>query len=117
MYGKIVEVQGPVVDVKFEDKLPAINDALTVKIDATSNASVEIDLTLEVALHIGNKIVRCIAMDSTDGLVRGMDVFATGKPISVPVGEKTLGRMFNVLGDAIDGKGSVKSKKYRPQKS
>ena len=81
MYGKIVEVQGPVVDVKFDDKLPAIN----------------------VALHIGNKVVRCIAMDSTDGLVRGMPVFATGNPISVPVGPKTLGRIFNVLGNTIDG--------------
>ena len=106
MDGKIVEVKGPVVDVKFEDgNLPKINDALTVNVSANDNNGVEIKLTLEVALHVGNKVVRCIAMDSTDGLVRGMPVVNTGNPISVPVGEKTLGRMFNVLGDPIDGEG------------
>lgn len=106
MDGKIVEVKGPVVDVKFEDgNLPKINDALKVNVSANDNNGVEIKLTLEVALHVGNKVVRCIAMDSTDGLVRGMPVVNTGNPISVPVGEKTLGRMFNVLGDPIDGEG------------
>lgn len=106
MDGKIVEVKGPVVDVKFEDgDLPKINDALKVNVSANDNNGVEIKLTLEVALHVGNKVVRCIAMDSTDGLVRGMPVVNTGNPISVPVGEKTLGRMFNVLGDPIDGEG------------
>lgn len=106
MDGKIVEVKGPVVDVKFEDgNLPKINDALKVNVSANDNNDVEIKLTLEVALHVGNKVVRCIAMDSTDGLVRGMPVVNTGNPISVPVGEKTLGRMFNVLGDPIDGEG------------
>ena len=106
MDGKIVEVKGPVVDVKFEDgNLPKINDALKVNVSANDNTGVEIKLTLEVALHVGNKVVRCIAMDSTDGLVRGMPVVNTGNPISVPVGEKTLGRMFNVLGDPIDGEG------------
>lgn len=106
MDGKIVEVKGPVVDVKFEDgNLPKINDALKVNIDPKDNNGVGIKLTLEVALHVGNKVVRCIAMDSTDGLVRGMPVENTGNPISVPVGEKTLGRMFNVLGDPIDGEG------------
>lgn len=106
MDGKIVEVKGPVVDVKFEDgNLPKINDALKVNVSANYNNGVEIKLTLEVALHVGNKVVRCIAMDSTDGLVRGMPVVNTGNPISVPVGEKTLGRMFNVLGDPIDGEG------------
>lgn len=106
MDGKIVEVKGPVVDVKFEDgNLPKINDALKVNVNANDNNGVEIKLTLEVALHVGNKVVRCIAMDSTDGLVRGMPVVNTGNPISVPVGEKTLGRMFNVLGDPIDGEG------------
>lgn len=106
MDGKIVEVKGPVVDVKFEDgNLPKINDALKVNVGANDNNGVEIKLTLEVALHVGNKVVRCIAMDSTDGLVRGMPVVNTGNPISVPVGEKTLGRMFNVLGDPIDGEG------------
>ena len=106
MDGKIVEVKGPVVDVKFEDgNLPKINDALKVNVSANDNNGVEIKLTLEVALHVGNKVVRCIAMDSTDGLVRGMPVVNTGNPISVPVGEKTLSRMFNVLGDPIDGEG------------
>lgn len=106
MDGKIVDVKGPVVDVKFEDgNLPKINDALKVNVSANDNNGVEIKLTLEVALHVGNKVVRCIAMDSTDGLVRGMPVVNTGNPISVPVGEKTLGRMFNVLGDPIDGEG------------
>lgn len=106
MDGKIVEVKGPVVDVKFEDgNLPKINDALKVNVSANDNNGVEIKLTLEVALHVGNKVVRCVAMDSTDGLVRGMPVVNTGNPISVPVGEKTLGRMFNVLGDPIDGEG------------
>lgn len=104
MDGKIVEVKGPVVDVKFEDgDLPRINDALKVNVAASDNNGVEVKLTLEVALHVGNKVVRCIAMDSTDGLVRGMKVVNTNKPISVPVGPKTLGRMFNVLGEPIDG--------------
>ncbi len=107
MNGKIVEVQGPVVDVLFEDVLPRINDALKVSIDSKDNNGVSINLTLEVALHVGKKVVRCIAMDSTDGLVRGMEVIATGAPISVPVGNKTLGRIFNVLGDAIDNKGEI----------
>ena len=103
MDGKIVSVKGPVVDVKFEENaLPKINDALICKIDAKDNNGVAINLVLEVELHVGNGIVRCISMDSTDGLVRGMKVVSTGNPISVPVGEATLGRMFNVLGDPID---------------
>lgn len=115
MDGKIVEVKGPVVDVKFEDgNLPKINDALKVNVSANDNNGVEIKLTLEVALHVGNKVVRCIAMDSTDGLVRGMPVVNTGNPISVPVGEKTLGRMFNVLGDPIDGEGMDADVKRMP---
>ena len=115
MFGKVIEVKGPVVDVKFNDgKLPNINDALTINILPNDNNGVKIDLTLEVALHIGNNVVRCIAMDSTDGLVRGMDVKATNSPISVPVGEATLGRIFNVLGNAIDGKGEVNAEKKMP---
>ena len=100
--GKIIAVRGPVVDVKFDEVLPNINNALEVKVSGENNHSIDIDLVLEVALHIGEGIVRCIAMDSTDGLVRGMDVIDTGAPISVPVGEATLGRMFNVLGQPID---------------
>ncbi len=105
MFGKVVEVKGPVVDVLFEDgNLPNINDALKINVPKEENHNVEIKLTLEVALHVGNKVVRCIAMDSTDGLVRGMKVLNTNKPIMVPVGKKTLGRLFNVLGEPIDNK-------------
>jgi F-type H+-transporting ATPase subunit beta len=110
MIGKIVEVKGPVVDVLFEDgSLPSINNALKVNVAKEENHGIAIKLTLEVALHLGNGVVRCIAMDSTDGLVRGMSVLDTGAPISVPVGEKTLGRIFNVLGEPIDGKESLDS--------
>ena len=101
--GKIVAVRGPVVDVLFPETLPNINNALEIKIAAENNNGIAIDLVLEVALHVGEGIVRCIAMDSTDGLVRGMEVLDTLAPISVPVGEPTLGRMFNVLGNPIDG--------------
>ena len=95
--GKITQVIGAVLDVKFEqDCLPDINEAL--KIPTRSGGT----LVVEGAQHLGDDIVRCVAMGSTDGLVRGMDVIATGAPISVPVGEKTLGRMFNVLGEPMD---------------
>ncbi len=115
MFGKVVEVKGPVVDVLFDNKnLPAINEALTINVSKEENNGIAIKLTLEVALHIGNGKVRCIAMDSTDGLVRGMKVEALGHPISVPVGRGTLGRVFNVLGEAIDEKGEVKDVIYKP---
>ena len=104
--GTIVAVTGPVVDVKFPNRIPHINNALTIK---SNKNNINIDLVLEVALHIGDNVVRCIAMDSTDGLVRGMEVIDTEAPISVPVGEATLGRMFNVLGRVIDGKDEVES--------
>ena len=94
--GIVAQVMGPVVDVRFEDEnLPAINNALTLPVDNRT-------LTVEVAQHIGDNTVRCIAMASTDGLQRGTVVTDTGAPISVPVGPKTLGRIFNVLGDAVD---------------
>ena len=94
--GTVAQVMGPVVDVRFEDEnLPAINNALTLPIG-------ERTLTVEVAQHIGDNTVRCIAMASTDGLQRGTVVTDTGRPISVPVGDQTLGRIFNVLGDAVD---------------
>ncbi|WP_028234231.1 F0F1 ATP synthase subunit beta [Pseudobutyrivibrio sp. MD2005] len=95
--GKITQIIGAVLDVKFgEDSLPEINDALEITRENGER------LVVEVAQHLGDDTVRCIAMGPTDGLVRGMDVVATGAPISVPVGEATLGRIFNVLGDAID---------------
>ena len=84
--GIIVQVMGPVVDVQFEaGHLPAINNAIKISIDAKDNSGVEIDLVLEVAMHNGDNTVRCIAMDSTDGLKRGMEALDTGSPISVPV--------------------------------
>ena len=110
--GKIVQVTGPVVDVNFPNEIPAINNALTIKYDKSMEYGVDINLVLEVALHIGANTVRCIAMDSTDGLVRGMDVIDTGAAISVPVGEVTLGRMFNVLGEPIDNKPIIESAKH-----
>ena len=95
--GKITQIIGAVLDVKFtQGNLPEINDA--VKIVRKNGET----LVVEVAQHLGDDTVRCIAMGATDGLVRGMDAVATGAPISVPVGEKTLGRIFNVLGEAID---------------
>ncbi|MCF7924378.1 MAG: F0F1 ATP synthase subunit beta [Candidatus Izimaplasma sp.] len=102
--GKVVQVMGPVVDVMFTEEMPSINNALTIKVPEKENHGIAIDLTLEVSLFLGDKIIRTIAMDSTDGLVRGMEVKDTGKPISVPVGKITLGRMFNVLGETIDGR-------------
>ncbi|WP_085994049.1 F0F1 ATP synthase subunit beta [Oceanobacillus senegalensis] len=106
--GHVTQVMGPVVDVKFDDgQLPEIYDALTVNIgvdDNTKNTDSNSDtvLTLEVALQLGDNVVRTIAMSSTDGLKRGAEVTSKGQPISVPVGEATLGRVFNVLGDKID---------------
>ncbi len=106
--GKIVQVMGPVIDVLFSDDLPEINHALTCNVEAKDNNGVPIKLTLEVSLHLGNNVVRTIAMDSSDGVVRGMEVIDTGAPISVPVGNATLGRIFNVLGELIDGKEDLK---------
>ena len=112
--GKILQVLGPVVDVYFENELPKIYNALTINLTAEENNGLEIKLTLEVELHLGDKTVRCIAMDSTDGLRRGMKVVDTGNPILVPVGEKTLGRMFNVLGETIDHKGQITDSDKNP---
>ncbi len=106
--GHIVQVQGPVVDLGFAaGELPAINNAVTIQ-----DAARSIDLTVEVAQHMGNDVVRCIAMSSTDGLVRGMTVTDTGSPIKVPVGRETLGRVFNLLGKPIDEKGPVPAKEF-----
>ena len=99
--GHVVQVMGPVVDVRFEEgELPELMNALTI--DHKEEGQQAIELTLEVALHRGDNIVRTIAMSSTDGLQRGMEVVNTGNPISVPVGNITLGRVFNVLGEHID---------------
>ncbi|HBW73927.1 MAG: ATP synthase subunit beta [Candidatus Magasanikbacteria bacterium GW2011_GWA2_45_39] len=103
--GTISQIIGVVVDVTFEEKLPEIFSALTIK--TTTSQTV----VLEVQQHIGSNTVRTIAMGSTDGLARGQEVLDTGKPISVPVGPGTLGRMFNVVGETIDNKGEVKTEK------
>ena len=98
--GKIAQVVGPVVDVAFAagEKLPEINNALIVYKDSDKSQKI----VLEVALELGDGLVRTIAMESTDGLTRGLEVFDTGRAISVPVGKETLGRVFNVLGETID---------------
>ena len=107
--GKITQIIGAVLDIKFaEGELPEINDAIQI---TRKNGE---KLTVEVSQHMGDDTVRCIAMGPTDGLVRGMDAVATGNPIMVPVGEKTLGRMFNVLGEPIDNKPAPEVEKHYP---
>ena len=108
-FGKVSQVMGAVVDVTFEDgQLPQIMNALEINREDSSK------LVLEVALHLGESVVRTIAMDTTDGLVRGTKVMDTGTPISVPVGPETLGRLFDVLGNTIDQKGDVTTDKRAP---
>ncbi|EKE16110.1 MAG: hypothetical protein ACD_11C00030G0018 [uncultured bacterium] len=106
--GKVIQVIGPVVDVEFSEKLPRIYDSLEIKLENDKR------LVLEVHQHTGTGKVRAVAMGSTDGLRRGMEVVDTGAPISVPVGQETLGRMFNLLGEAIDGKENVVAKQTLP---
>lgn len=107
--GKISQIIGPVVDVEFnEGELPAIYNAIKI------NREDESQLVLEAQQHLGENIVRCVAMDSTDGLVRGMDAFDTEGPITVPVGPEVLGRLINVIGDPIDEMGDVKTSKRYP---
>ncbi len=114
--GRVVQVIGPVVDAEFsKGELPEIYHALRVEApEDQKTGRPEIRLTLEVAQHLGENRVRTVAMSSTDGLVRGMEVVDTGSPISMPVGRETLGRLLNVLGEPIDGKGPVKAKKTLP---
>ncbi len=111
--GKVTQVIGPVVDVEFEEgKLPAIKTALTLSNQAISKEAD--NLVIEVAQHLGDNVVRCIAMDVTDGLVRGMEVRDTGAPIQMPVGEESLGRVLNVVGRPVDGLGPINAKTYYP---
>jgi len=106
--GRIIQIIGPVIDIRFKsDELPKIYNA--VRIDNNGE-----QITAEVMHHLGNDTVRCVAMSSTDGLVRGMPAFDTGSPIKVPVGKEVLGRVFNVLGQPIDRLGDVKAKEYLP---
>jgi F-type H+-transporting ATPase subunit beta len=104
--GKITQVIGAVVDVQFQDHLPAILNALE-----TTNGGKR--LVLEVAQHLGESTVRTVAMDASEGLVRGQDVTDTGQPIAVPVGDETLGRIINVIGEPVDEAGPVKTKEKR----
>ena len=106
--GRIVQVIGPVLDIKFEEgSLPNLLNAIVIDNHGKK-------LVAETAQHIGDDIIRCIAMASTDGLVRGMEAIDTGNPISVPVGEETLGRLFNVLGKTIDNGEKIEAKKVMP---
>src|ERR1017187_9256594 len=110
--GHIVQVIGSTFDVEYsEGHLPEIYNA--VKIDSDYKG-IKINLTGEVQQHLGGNRVRCVALGSTDGLVRGMKVIDTGAPVSVPVGKETLGRVFNLLGEPIDGRGPVNAKERRP---
>src|SRR5882724_8028804 len=110
--GKVIQVIGSTFDVEFaEGHLPEIYNA--VRIDGTAKG-VEIHLTGEVQQHLGGNRVRCVALGSTDGLYRGMEAVDTGAPVSVPVGKETLGRVFNLLGEPIDGRGPVGTSERRP---
>ncbi|MBQ6322302.1 MAG: F0F1 ATP synthase subunit beta, partial [Lachnospiraceae bacterium] len=106
--GEVVQVTGPVLDVRFaHDQLPALLNAIEIELDGRT-------LTAEVAQQIGDNTVRCIAMNSTDGLVRGMQAVDTGSGITVPVGEECLGRVFNLLGDPVDNLDPVQTKERWP---
>merc|ERR1711937_189732 len=107
--GKVTQVIGAVVDVQFEEKLPKILNALEVEMPEGSER-----LVLEVAQHLGENTVRTIAMESTDGLVRGQNCDDTGNPIMVPVGPETLGRIMNVIGEPVDEKGPINAKQRAP---
>src|SRR3954469_4104699 len=110
--GHIIQVIGSTFDAESEEgHLPEIYNA--VKLDTESHG-IKLRLTGEVQQQLGGNRVRCVALGSTDGLVRGMSVVDTGKPVSVPVGKSTLGRVFNLLGDPIDGRGPVQAEEYRP---
>ena len=109
--GKIVQVVGPVVDVEFPENLPGIYNALTVEYKVEDQP---VKLTLEVQQHLGDNWVRTISMSGTEGLKRGYEVIDTGAPISMPVGEGVMGRVFDVCGNPVDERGPVKAEKYYP---
>ena len=112
--GRVLQVLGPVIDLQFEDgQVPAIYNAIKVTSEGF-DTPVPVDITVEVALHLGSNIVKCIAMQPTDGLVRGMKAIDTGSPILVPVGPEILGRVLNVLGEPVDQMGPIKTKKTYP---
>ncbi len=110
--GRVTQVIGSTFDAEFdEDNLPAIYNAVKVQ---GEHKGVKINLTGEVSKHLGGNRVRCVALGSTDGMIRGQDCIDTGRPVTVPVGEATLGRVFNLLGEPVDGRGEVKAAEYRP---
>jgi F-type H+-transporting ATPase subunit beta len=109
--GKIVQVVGAVVDAEFPDKIPGIYNALTVEFEVEKQP---VKLTLEVQQQLGDHCVRTVAMSNTEGLERGLEVTDTGKPISMPVGEGVMGRVFDVTGNPVDERGPVKADKYYP---
>ncbi|MFB3905295.1 MAG: F0F1 ATP synthase subunit beta [Acidobacteriota bacterium] len=112
--GKVLQVVGPTIDVQFDsDHVPSIYNAIKVTGDGFETP-VPIALTLEVAQHLGEGVVRCVSMEPTDGVIRGMKAIDTGAPISVPVGRETLGRVINVLGEPVDKKGPVNAQKHYP---
>src|SRR3989344_4047397 len=108
MHGKIIQIIGPVVDIAFEDKVPPLYQALEIV------GKKDTRLVFEVAAHLGGGVVRAVSMGPTEGLRRGEEVRDTGAPISVPVGKEVLGRMFNLLGEPIDGLGEVKGASLSP---
>ena len=120
--GTVEEVQGVVVEIAFSEDLPEINNALVVELDSDDGDGEARRLVLEVQQHLGDDRVRAVAMDATDGLARGVKVRDTGGPITVPVGDVTLGRIFNLLGEVIDegdeveGRGALADTPARPQR-
>jgi len=108
--GKVVEIIGPVLDVAFEEgKMPPIYNAVEITTEVQGKKTT---IVSEVAMHLGDNKVRCIAMSPTEGMCRGVEAIDTGKPISVPVGKETLGRVLNVLGEPVDEKGPIKAKQF-----
>jgi F-type H+/Na+-transporting ATPase subunit beta len=106
--GRVLQITGPVIDVEFErGQLPDVLNAIRITKKAVNPGERDVDLTVEAAVHLGDNVVRCVAMSTTDGLVRGMEAVDTGAPITVPVGPATLSRVYNVLGEPIDGNGDA----------
>ncbi len=113
--GRVLAVMGPVIDVEFErGQLPEILNAIKIESQSQEPGQPSVNLTAEVSLHLGDNVARCVAMSSTDGLVRGMEALDTGAPITIPVGPVTLGRVFNVLGQPIDNAGEVNNVSTSP---
>ncbi len=111
--GKVIQIIGPVLDIEFEGELPPIYNAISIKYE-DKETGVNLDLIAEVEQHLGENRVRCVSMQPTDGLIRGVEAVDTGKPISMPVGDETLGRILNVIGEPVDEAGEVKAKEFWP---